>query len=265
MWGINGILILIFVLFVLFNLINESYPNLLHGSIKKYDTGIIVGKNVNIASDLNFNLQHLMYDSPQKIKNSDYYYSEIVVLDKQIPESIKKALQEANDISSSLIGATINIVFFNELRTDVHKLLDKFAYVKRIDAPRDSQWDYDLKGYSQKTQRNFIVYELGFKDTNKDGRINECDSTAFFISNLNGKNLKQITPSNIIFKDYSFSEKYNEIYFERIEESESKDILGYGLKSRNLFYYNINAAKFGKFDKFDEILDDMSREFYNFR
>ena len=113
-WGVNGILILVVTAFATYMLIKENFPSIFRGSAKKFDKGMIVGEKADVASELNVDLQHLMYDSPKRIKNSPYYLAEIVVLDKELPESVKKAFSQANDISVYMIGATVNIVFFNE-------------------------------------------------------------------------------------------------------------------------------------------------------
>lgn len=257
-WGVNGILILVVTAFATYMLIKENFPSIFRGSVKKFDKGMIVGEKTDVASELNVDLQHLMYDSPKRIKNSSFYLAEIVVLDKELPESVKKAFSQANDISVYMIGATVNIVFFNENRTEVHKLLDSYGFINRINYPgaRGSYYDGD-----ETIKRDFILYELAFRDTNDDGRINDKDSSAFFISGLDGRNLKQVTPFSIEFDDYFFSDDYNEIYFELLEEHKDKDILGHYLKSRELYFYNVKTGKFGRFEKLDEILDEVKQEF----
>lgn len=257
-WSINSVIIFLILVIILLLVAENRFPMLFRGSFKKHDRGLIVGETNEKAGLLNVNLQHLMYDSPQKIKNSDYYLMDIVVLDKDIPREVKESIAAANDFSIQLIGATVNIVFFNEDRSDIHKLLDSYGYLKNVNYPRKSQYYYRDR---VEEDRNYILYEMAFKDTNGDDRINDNDSTAFFISDLKGYDLKQITPFSINFDRHSFSEDQNEIFFEIVKKHEEKDIAGHYLKSRKLYYYNIKNQEFGKFEKLDEILSSVKEDF----
>ncbi len=254
-WAMNGILLLIALLFATFKIITEL-PFIRYSN--SYETGAIVGDLAERAKDIDFDLQHLMYDSPEKIKYSDYFLIEIIVLDKELSNEQKTALTAKNDFSIRMIGAPVNVVFYNSSRSDIHKLLDNYGFIERIDFPKDSYYGYDRE---EKYKRDFILYELAFKDTNGDERINEKDSTAFFISDLAGKNLKQITPFSLDFDKYTFSNDYSEIYFEKVEKHESKDILGHFLKSRKIYFYNIKSGKLDKFKKLEDMLSTVKENF----
>lgn len=257
-WGVNGVLLLLLMAFATYQLIKENFPNLFYGSVKKFDRGVIVGKKAELAKELNADLQHLMYSSPRRIAGSQYYLAEIVVIDKELPTSIKEAISQASDISISMIGATVNILFFNEDRSDVHKLFDSYGFISRIDFPLAPN---SFKHEPYEDSRQYILYELTIRDTNDDGRINDKDSSAFFISGLDGANLRQLTPFGLRFDDYFFSDDFNEIYFELLKEHEDKDLLGYHLKSREIYFYNVKTGKFGKFEKLDEMLNEVGQRF----
>ncbi len=254
-WGTNGVLLLLVLLLVLFAIIKESVPLLFP---EKRDIGVIVGAKAQKAQELNVDLQHLMYDTPRKISGSEYYFAEIVVIDKALPDRVKDMLQMANDIYTEMVGAVVNVIFFNEDRTEIHKLLDTYGYIKRIDKPHGN---FGSTEEPEKVMRDFILYEMALKDTNDDGRINAKDSLAFFITGLDGKNLKQITPFSLQFTNYSFSNDYKEIYFERIEQHEDKDVYGFFLRSRGLYFYNFKTGKFGRFEALDEMLQEVKQEF----
>lgn len=258
-WSINSVIIFLIITIVLLILVENRFPMIFRGSFKKHDRGLIVGDLSEKAKKLDVDLQHLMYDSPTKIKYSDYYMVDIIALDKDLPPSVKESIALANDFSIHIIGATVNIVFFNEDRTDVHKLLDSYGYIKNVSYPKDSYYSYSRERDTEK--RDYILYEMSFEDTNEDGRINDQDSTAFFLSDLRGRNLKQFTPFSIHFDRYSFSEDLNEIYFEIVERHLEKDVLGYYLKSRKLYYYNIKNQEFGKFEELDKILTAVQKDF----
>lgn len=257
-WGINGILLLIVLILGSIVVLKEVYNSLNKGDYRN-NRGPIVGNIAELSKEIDFDLQHLMYDSPQKIKNSDYFLIEIIVLDKELSTEMKDAIAKANDFSVRMIGAPVNVVFYNFNRSDIHKLLDTYGFIKTIDYPRE--YSYRYSHGEEKYEREFILYELAFRDTNADGRINDKDSTAFFLSDLAGKNLKQITPFSLIFDKYSFSNDYNEIYFEILEKHKDKDILGHKLKSRKIHFYNVKTGKLDKFKELDKMLSSVKDNF----
>lgn len=122
-WKTNSILILIALLILLINLTFEKLPSVFKSN-QVHDTGVIVGSKLEKAQELDIDLQHLIYESIKKIANSEYYLAEVIVLDKEIPEDVKDAINRASDYSIYNLGTTVNIVFFNESRTNTHKLLD---------------------------------------------------------------------------------------------------------------------------------------------
>lgn len=257
-WKTNSILIFLVFLALLFSLTFEKLPKLFTSN-QTPDKGVIVGSKRQKAIELDIDLQHLIYTSIEKIWHSDYYLAEVVVIDKEIPDYVKDQINRANDYSIYNLGTTVNIVFFNENRTDTHKLLDTYGYIESFTYPGKDAYLYSAKRESDK--RNFILYKIAMRDTDKDGRINSKDSTAFFISDLSGKNLKQITPYSLEFNKYFFSRDNEEIYFELLKKHEEKDILGYYLKSRSLYYYSFKTDKFGKFEELDEILSSIKKDF----
>jgi len=56
-----------------------------------------------------------------------------------------------------------------------------------------------------------IFYRIVKKDINKDSLFNSSDPVLLFVSDIRGKNLKQITPDDQQFLDYFYYEKTNTI------------------------------------------------------
>ncbi len=83
-WKTNGILILLVFLALLISLAFEKLPSVFQSN-QVHDIGVIVGSKLEKAKELDIDLQHLIYDSIKKINNSEYYLTEVIVLDKEIP------------------------------------------------------------------------------------------------------------------------------------------------------------------------------------
>ena len=76
-------------------------------------------------------------------------------------------------------------------------LLDRKAIISSIYYPSNSKGKF-IK---------FLLYAITDKDTNGDGYINGDDETLVYISDMSGKNLKQITPPGTQFLDWNMDEK----------------------------------------------------------
>lgn len=233
----------------------------------QYDRGILVGSNENQKYKLDsikFDLQHIIYDHPQKIKSTDYYLSEVTIYDKKMPQEIKNAFMEAAQINEKMFGSTINVLFFKEDRSEVYSLLDRNAYIEDISYPGEQKYRY--YDYSEEDERRiqpYIIYKIALSDDNNDNRINSEDKMSYYITDLHGKNLERITPDTLMIDNFWFTKDYKEIYFESFNDVKISEELPYLLKERDLYYYNINQKKFGKFDKMETELKKV-QEKYNY-
>ena len=254
-WTYNGVAIFLVVTISLVAILAEQVPKLL--GPPDYERGLIVGKKVKVAHELNVDLQHLVYDSPLRVAKTDYYLSEVVVLDKEIPKEVKESIAKANDISMQVIGATVNIIFFKADRSIVRRLLPKNGYIAKVSVDR---YSYGIE--KEKTQP-FIVYKIAMDDTNKDSRINDSDHMSYYLSDLDGQNLNRITPDTLKLETYWLADDYSEIYFEQVTEDRGSP-LGYEdyfAKTRVLYYYNVETRTFGRFDALQNQFDDIQKEF----
>jgi len=65
-----------------------------------------------------------------------------------------------------------------------------------------------IDNYSSK---NYIFYNMITEDFNQDKKLNYSDPTYLFITDKEGKNLKQISPSNLNVVDWKLIPKTNKI------------------------------------------------------
>lgn len=226
-----------------------------------HEQGLIVGKKADKAGELNVDLQHLIYDRPTRIDSTNFYYTSVVVMDKKLPKDIKDMINSAADISIYMVGASINMIFFNEDRSVVRRLLPKNGYIN----------DYIIGGERYSYSNNeksffpFALYRIALKDDNGDSRINSKDSMPYYLSNLDGTNLRQITPDSLELDSYWFSDNYNEIYFDEIIEDKNSPLVfeNYYEKTRKVYYYNLNTNEFGLFEALQNEFNNIQSSFEN--
>lgn len=255
-WNINGIILLL--VFVVGIFILTIYVVIeLNANSYEYNKGVVIDESKDKAKSIGFDLQHLLYDRPKKIPFSDYYYSPIYVIDKEIPEKATDIIKRANDVSMDLFGGTINILFIKKNSEKVYPLLKRFGYITTLDIPHA----YNVANIPEDERRKWILYKIATDDTNGDGRINKKDDSAFYLSDLSGKNLRKITPDDIRLNYYWIDRDDDLIYFENIIKHGDKDQFGFLLKTRTMYIFDIAKNKFYKFDKLQSTFDSLQNEF----
>lgn len=257
-WGVNGVVIFLLAILGLVYLISEISH--LFQKDYEYNKGVIIGEKKSQAKKINIDLQHLVYDTPEKIQTTNYYYSTVHVVDKDIPKEVFESIQSANNFSINLLGGTINVIFFNEDESEVYPLLNDFAFISYINVPSYYR-NIDL---SKQKKRNYILYKIALKDTDGDGRINDNDSTAYYISDLNGKNLTRITPPSLNLRLlYSLPNETDELLFEEVIKKDEKDELGIVLKTRYMYSYNLKSREFRKLDRLQKVFESLQEKYRN--
>lgn len=259
LWTINGIGILIVLIILGYNQISSLIDRM---ESDQFETGILVANNEEQKfklDSLKFDLQHIVFSRPDKIKNTDYYLAAVTILDKKMPEEIKDALKEAAQLDESMFGATINILFFKEDRSEVYTLLNKSGYIASITYPGHNSDYYYPREEVEKVP--FILYKISMRDDNGDNRINDKDKMAFYLSDLNGKNLERITPDTIKFDYYWFTSDYEGIFFESFKEVQVSEDLPYYIKERDLYFYNTKLKIFSKVDQIEKEIKRVRDEY----
>ena len=258
-WTLNGYLLAAVLLSALVQLAIQYGPR--WNLDDELDRGLIVGETAERARSIDVSLQHLEYDRPERIAGSPYLYSSIYVVDKNLPREVRDMLAEAGDISRDMIGARINVLFFKEDRSAVHRLLDNNGYIHTLDAPFAPLRPGDRE--PEVSARQHIIYRIATDDTNGDGRVNRDDAMAWYVSDLSGEAVTRITPDSLELAYHWYTDDLTEIYFEEIVEDPMELIDGtdYHLRERRLYYYNFRSGRFGAFDGLQESFREIEREF----
>lgn len=128
------------------------------------------------------------YLPPHKIYGSSFYFTELNFKDLQSEQ------QSAFSSSSYYRGRTVNLIFFDPKNAGSRLLFDYPVIISEIDYP-DSE---------QSTLKSHMIYKVIHRDTNGDGVMNSADNKVLFTSDLQGKNLHQITPDTLTVESYQY-------------------------------------------------------------
>lgn len=171
------ILLIVFLIMQLFN-----YEN---------DHGIIVN-NEKMDSDRKSELQNFTFSLPEQIYGSDIMFISIR----------QKYNSRASGSYSSGSGVSANILFFNYQRDYYKILLNEKASINIMDYP----------DFEKNTLQQNIYYDISLKDTDGNGRINSDDNPEYFISALDGSDLKKIKLEGYKVMRHEFGNDYQSIY-----------------------------------------------------
>jgi hypothetical protein len=188
LWTINGLcLVIVFVLAGVL-LVISLFDRL---DVRNSDK-VIVGKELEDAKAKGLVLQGLEFSEPSAILNSDGYLMPVSLETYETPRK-DKAWGYDSDSRSKLrvenVYNIVNVIFFDHHYQVTGKLLDRKAFISTLKylGPHDSRF-----AEPKFVQKN-ITYQVAFEDSNADGAINEDDDADLYISDLEGKNLTQVT------------------------------------------------------------------------
>lgn len=207
---INGILFPILIGITFYQmLVNNN-----HESIT--EDGVIIGEEFEEAKQDSLQLQGIEYESPIEIYNSTNFYLPISALTYDEAKNLKELVSSAAEVSYSLYQL-FNILFLTKDYDVIGTLVDRKASIIDIDFPRYSYRNDKI----DKTVNN-IVYLISFDDTNNDGKLNSLDFHDLYISDLNGKNLTQVT-KGVDVESFEFVKSNSELFIRFRERNEQRE------------------------------------------
>ena len=99
-----------------------------------------------------------------------------------------------------------NIIFLNSKTNEYHLLSDKKMLIKNYDFKYSSNENVDIA----QTSRH-IFYSITSEDYNKDKKLTEEDPKYLFVSDKDGNNFRQISPSNYDLQNWQFIKSVNKV------------------------------------------------------
>ena len=150
-------------------------------------------------------------------------------------------------------SANVNIVVFNKNLNDYKLVFDEPVKVESIDYPT-SQSD---------SAQNFILYNCISNDNDSSGTLDSEDNRILFLSDLNGKNLVQITPDSLNVTGHKIMEEFSSLFisledkkYNHLDANEKGN-----RKKEFLLWYDLNERRLIKQDILKSILDDAGKVF----
>lgn len=221
-WSINGVLILIVFLLIGALVIKELFEG-----VYRYDPPeLIVGEELQKAKEKGLILQGLEYPSPIEVYRSPWLILPVEVKTYENPKEFHKVTRESFGLASTnyyndSYSNTVNIIFLYGNLEPVHTLLDKKAFIAVFHYPSKNHYNYGDYEESSDTIARHITYQISFEDTNKDGLLDANDLSDLYISDFDGKNLKQITEDvNVLSHHFMDADHILIRYTKRTEEAD---------------------------------------------
>lgn len=153
--------------------------------------------------------------------------------------SSSRSYSSSEDISGAVVynssndfisGSITNIVFENLKTNEQHLLSHKALNISSVEYLRD---------LAKKTKKDYLLYQIYDKDTNKDGELNNEDVQSLYISRLDGTRFEKAMGSNEEFDQGRMVLLALKYYFRTIEDS-NKD--GFFDKNDKFHYYYIDFS-----------------------
>jgi hypothetical protein len=99
-----------------------------------------------------------------------------------------------------------NIIFLNSKTNEYHLLSDKKMLIRNYDFKYSSNGNVDIA----QTSRH-IFYSITSDDFNKDKKLTDEDPKYLFVSDKEGNNFRQISPSNYDLQNWQFIKSVNKV------------------------------------------------------
>ena len=220
---VNGLIIPAFFLFMLCIYISDLIKR---GSDYK-PASIIVGEDLDKAKKDSLALQGIEYKTPIEVYNSTNFYLPVAVKTYEDARKIKKigpGFLDYDKRSTLSVERTddenfFNVLFLNQDYKVIGQLLDRKAAISSIFV--NDPGNRYMHETIDKSVSN-IAYLIGFEDSNKDGKLNFTDDHDLYISDLDGKNLTQVTSQKEII-DYRFINSNSELFVRFKDRNDLRD------------------------------------------
>jgi hypothetical protein len=142
-----------------------------------------------------------------------------------------------------------NVLFYNRETGENQLLTEEKIRISQIHAIRD---EYEE---GSKIMKNKVLYEIGDIDYNKDKKLNNNDPEYLFSSEIDGKNLKRISPLNEDLQYFEVIPKSEQILIRTLRDINRDSI--FNREDESIWY---KAELVNQDWKIDEIIDSIGRK-----
>jgi hypothetical protein len=238
---VNGLIVPSAVLVLLIMLITD----LIQTSSRRSHPDVLKTENTITKEGDTLILQGLDYSNPRNVYNS----SNFIILVS--PKTYKEPLRYSSELMSYEGGSPlltpydnyVNVLFLDSNYDVIGPLVNRKASIQSLTVP-SSDIDKEID-----TTVNNIGYLIAFDDSNNDKKIDSQDNYDLYISDLNGKNLIQVT-KGIDIQDFKFINNHKEIFISFTNRADIRD----EYKIKKFAVFNIRTKQFKELSSIDKAL-----------
>jgi hypothetical protein len=148
-------------------------------------------------------------------------------------------------------AALSNLVFSDATGKICHRLLDTPAYIHLVDLSASSLYNSETGAYFA-AEPNYILYKISLEDTNTDGLLNEQDLADLYISEVDGKNLRKLTPDHSVCIGYDFpTQDHQTVRLSYMKKTSGGNIVP---NTQQFLSYDVKNKTFSSLDKINEMI-----------
>jgi hypothetical protein len=151
---------------------------------------VTLGKDTTDHPDL---AAYTRFSLPRQIPGTRYSRCDVLFIDPEAKSKFEK-LGSYSSRSGEDYGSTVNVAIFDTETEDCRLVFHRPALLRNFERMHDGM-DSLVAG---------LLYEAYMNDTNHDGLLGTKDNLALFASDLDGRNLVQITPDSVALEEWKF-------------------------------------------------------------
>lgn len=213
--------------------------------------GPLVGANAHPQGPDSLVMQDLTFDFPQPLGRTGWLNIGVYVRDLSSPTpETASHLSKYSEVYSRRQGM-VNILFLKRDGSEAHPLLESRALIKTTDIPNESD-----------SLQRFNLYDISFRDSDRNGRITPKDSSQLFISDLNGDRLAPLIDNSHVLVTYEKSRDRKLIYLLLKERVNLPEVKPENWPER-LYVFDVGSRSMSSLPKDGQVLERMRRTLLN--
>lgn len=160
------------------------------------------------------------------IGNSPNYIIPVRISYEEINETLGSGLSNSKSYRNDYeLYTPSNLIFLDAGFNVTNVLLNRKALIKVWNFPSDDTPHYE--------EMDYILYDIVFEDTNKNGQLDEGDDSDLYLSALDGSGLTQIT-QGLTIGHFEFFDAYKTILIRTIDKQSSAAFYKYVVAEKKL-------------------------------
>ncbi len=185
-------------------------------------------------------IRAVRFDSPVEVYGSSTAMVQVRYGSAWIPEEF----YGVSGYRSGYWGQPVVNVLFVDPAGSVRKLLDRTAYVRKVNYPVNSN----------DSLQQWISYEIAFIDTDGDGQLGNSDDFGLYISDLDGRRFQTVLPNELRLRSHAAYDEGRQILVYAFETSSEDEVKEEQLPLR-AYLFDLEQGVLSSFMEFNDAID----------